>query len=221
MIIIHGEDIVAGRNHLNEEIERLKSRSSEVKKYEARGLDLTTLTQALEGMTLFGQQPTIVVEGLFSLPKSKSKEILTDFLAKYHDRDVILYDDRALTPTMLKPFPKAKFFEHKPASIIFTFLESLKPGNGANSLKLLIKLEESSQPAELIFAMLVRQVRLLIQALDPANLKAAPWQKNKLMSQSRAFGERGLLKLHDQLYKIDKDLKTGKTMQLESFKKTL
>lgn len=210
MIIIHGEDTVAARNHLNDEIEKLKSNASEIKRFEAKGLDLTTLTQSLEGMTLFGQQPVIVIEGLFSLQKSKAKDLLIEFISKYQDRDVILYDDRALTPTMLKPFGKAKAIEHKPAAIIFTFLESLKPNSSINSLKLLTQLEEANQPAELTFAMLVRQVRLLIQALEPATLKAAPWQKTRLTSQARAFGEAGLLKLHAKLYQIDKELKTGK-----------
>lgn len=210
MIIIHGEDTVSARNHLHAEIEKIKGSASDIKRFEARDLDLTILTQSLEGLTLFGQSPTIVIEGIFSLPKSKNKDLLLDFIAKYQDHDVILYENRALTPTILKPFSNSIISGHKPAAIIFTFLDSLKPGNSVRSLNLLTKLEDDRQPAELIFAMLVRQIRLLIQALEPANLKSAPWQKNKLISQARAFGEERLLKIHSTLYKIDKDLKTGR-----------
>jgi len=208
MIIIHGEDVVAGRNHLNDLIEKAKTSAVGVSRFEARLTNLTQLTQVLEGLTLFGQQPLIVIENLHSLQKSKNKDQLVEFLSKYTDRDIILYENKYLTQTMLKPFAKATIHEHKPAALIFTFLDSLKPGS-TTSLNFLNQLENSNQPAELIFAMLVRQVRLLIQALEPSSLKAAPWQKTRFTSQAKAFGERGLLKLHSDLYHIDKQLKTG------------
>ncbi len=209
MLIIHGEDIVSARNHLNDELEKAKSSSAGVSRFDARDLDLTKLTQVLEAMTLFGLQPMIIIEGLFSLPKSKNKERLIEFLTKYQDRQIILFENKNLTATALKPFKKAAVSGHKPAAIIFTFLDSLKPGSVSRSLSLLDQLENANQPPELVFAMLVRQVRLLIQALEPNSLKGAPWQKSRLTSQARAFGEGGLLKLHHDLYHIDKQLKIG------------
>ena len=209
MIIIHGDDTVTARNHLNDELEKAQSSSAGVYRFDARDLDLTKLTQVLEGMTLFGLQPMIIIEGIFSLPKSKNKDNLIEFLTKYQDRQIILYENKALTATVIKPFKKATVSSHKPAAIIFTFLDSLKPGSAPRSLSLFDQLENANQPPELVFAMLVRQVRLLIQALDPSTLKGAPWQKSRLISQASAFGERGLLKLHHDLYHIDKQLKTG------------
>ncbi|MBI2325959.1 hypothetical protein HYU91_01080 [Candidatus Collierbacteria bacterium] len=209
MLIIHGDDTVTARNHLNDELEKAKSSSAGVSRFDARDLDLTKLTQVLEGMTLFGLQPMIVIEGLFSLPKSKNKDHLIEFLTKYQDRQIILFENKALTATTLKQFKKATVSGHKPAAIIFTFLDSIKPGSASTSLKLLDQLENANQPPELVFAMLVRQVRLLIQALEPNSLKGAPWQKSRLISQARAFGERGLLTLHHNLYHLDKQLKTG------------
>ena len=209
MIIIHGEDIVSARNQLNDLILAASARGSEIKRLSAKDADLTGITQILEGLTLFGQTPVLVIEGLFSLPKSKNKDLLLGFIAKYADRDIFLLEDKALTPTVLKPFSKAKTNEHKPPAIIFSFLESLRPNGATKSLKLLADLEAAHQPPELIFAMLIRQVRLLIQALEPATLKAAPWQKSRLTAQARLFGEGRLLKLHDNLYRIDKELKSG------------
>ena len=209
MIIIHGDDTVTARNHLNDELEKAQSSSAGVSRFDARDLDLTKLTQVLEGMTLFGLQPLIIIEGIFSLPKSKNKDNLIEFLTKYQDRQIILYENKALTATVIKPFKKATVSSHKPAAIIFTFLDSLKPGSAPRSLSLFDQLENANQPPELVFAMLVRQVRLLIQALDPSTLKGAPWQKSRLISQARSFGERGLLTLHHNLYHLDKQLKTG------------
>ena len=209
MIIIHGEDIVFARDRLNELIEAAKNKDLDVKRLVAKDLDLTTATQVLEAATLFGETPLIVIEGLFSLTKSKNKDSLIEFITKYQDRDLLLFEDKALSPTTLKPFAKAKHEEYKPAAIIFSFLDSLHPGGAAKSLKLLDDLTSARQPAELIFAMLVRQIRLLIQALEPNTLKVAPWQKNKLVSQARLFGEGKLLKLHRDLYHLDKGIKTG------------
>lgn len=209
MIIIHGEDIVSARNRLNELIATAGQKGLGVKRLTAKDLDLTTATQVLEATTLFGDTPLIVIEGLFSLVKSKNKDSLLEFINHYQDRDLILFEDRALSPTVLAPFAKAKPEEYKPAAIIFSFLDSLRPGGAARSLKLLEHLESARQPAELTFAMLVRQVRLLIQSLEPNTLKVAPWQKNKLVSQARLFGEGKLLKLHRDLYHLDKGIKTG------------
>lgn len=210
MIIIHGEDIVASRRQLNELIEKGKAAEGGLSRFEARQLDLTKLTQVLEGLTLFGQQPTIIIEGLFSLPKSKTKDLLCLFISKYQERNLLLYEDKGLSAAVLKTFNKAKIFEHKPAPTIFAFLDNLRPNSSSKSLELLGKLELDNQPAELIFAMLVRQVRLLIQALEPNALKVAPWQKTRLISQTRFFGEKKLLKLHNNLYIIDRQYKTGK-----------
>ncbi len=209
MIIIHGDDTVTARNHFNDELEKAKSSSTGVSRFDARNLDLTKLTQVLEGMTLFGQQPMIIVEGLFSLQKSKNKDLLIESLSKYQDRQIILFENKALTAAALKQFKKANISGYKPAAIIFTFLDSLKPGSASRSLRLFDQLENANQPPELVFAMLIRQVRLLIQALEPNSLKGAPWQKSRLISQARAFGDERLLELHHDLYHLDKQLKTG------------
>ena len=209
MIIIHGEDTVSARNRLNDLIETAQAKGLGLKRLTAKDLDLTTATQVLEAATLFGETPLIVIEGLFSLTKSKNKDNLISFISGYQNREIILFEDKTVSPTTLKSFPKAKAHEHKPAAIIFTFLDSLRPDGAAKSLKLLEGLESARQPAELIFAMLVRQVRLLIQALEPNSLKMAPWQKSRLTAQARLFGEERLLKLHRRLYHLDKDLKTG------------
>lgn len=209
MIIIHGEDIVSARNHLNEQLESARANERTIKWLNAKDLDLTTATQILEAATLFGDTPFIIIEGLFSLTKSKNKDGLLEFFSRYQDRDLLLFEGKTVTPAVLKTFSKAKVREHKPAALIFSLLDGLKPGGAAKSLKLLEELESSRQPAELIFAMLIRQVRFLLQALTPASLKAAPWQRNKLVSQARVFGGERLLKLHNDLYHLDKDHKTG------------
>lgn len=210
MIIIHGDDTIKSRNELNNLISTARDTKREVKHLEANVLDSTLLTQVLDGTTLFGETPLVVIDGLFSLPKSKNRDNLVQVISKYTDEDLILYESKLLTPTVLKSFTRAKIKEYKPAALIFSFLEGLRPGSAVKSLQLFSALEETREPAELIFAMLVRQIRLLIQALDPASLKTAPWQKNRLVSQANAFGEDRLLSFHEKLYQIDRKLKTGK-----------
>ena len=147
MIIIHGEDTVSARNRLNELIGLAQEKGLGLKRLTAKDLDLTIATQVLEAATLFGETPLIIIEGLFSLTKSKNKDNLLEFISRYQDRDLLLFEDKALSPTALAPFAKAKPEEYKPAAIIFAFLDSLRPGGADKSLKLLESLESARQPA--------------------------------------------------------------------------
>src|SRR3989338_6700484 len=149
MIIIHGEDTVSARNRLNDLIETAQAKGLGLKRLTAKDLVLTTATQVLEAATLFGETPLIVIEGLFSLTKSKNKDNLISFISGYQNREIILFEDKTVSPTTLKPFPKAKAHENKPAAIIFTFLDSLRPGAAAKSLKLLGDLESAANPLDL------------------------------------------------------------------------
>ncbi|MEM3041809.1 MAG: hypothetical protein QXG97_07300, partial [Nitrososphaerota archaeon] len=68
---------------------------------------------------------------------------------------------------------------------------------------------------EIIFAMLIRQFRLLL-ALQEANSqiddlrRIKPWQQKKIILQSQQFGKEKLLSLYKMLYEIDHKQKTGK-----------
>ena len=72
---------------------------------------------------------------------------------------------------------------------------------------------------ELVFSLLIRQVRLLVIARDLGTKgldRMAPWQKDKLVKQANKFTLEKLLKYHQAFLAIDIRQKTGQasfTMQ--------
>ncbi len=210
MIIIHGDDYVASRNYLNGLIEEAQKNNQAINRLEADKLELAEVVQIIESVGFFGVNYLLVIYGFFSAPKSNKRDRFLDYFKEHQDANLVLYESKDINATSLKSFAQATISHHKPAPLIFSFLDSLKPGSGPNAITQFKRVLDQKTPTELIFAMLVRQIRLLIQAGEPTTLKMAPWMKNKLVSQSRAFGEEKLLKLHDQLYQIDKNIKTGK-----------
>ncbi|MBI1872168.1 hypothetical protein HYS10_01985 [Candidatus Collierbacteria bacterium] len=209
MIILHGDDYVSSRNQLNELADEARQKNQVVNRLEAADLELGQLTQLIESRSFFGEDNLIIIFGLLSQVKSKKKDKIIEYLKKNQEASLILYESKEVTQTNLKVFPKAKVIHYKPAPVIFDFLDNIKPGNPRIVGKYQELLDLKTEP-EFIFAMLVRQVRLLIQATEPTNLKTAPWIKNKLIAQARSFGLDRLLKLHEKLYQIDKNIKTGK-----------
>jgi hypothetical protein len=94
---------------------------------------------------------------------------------------------------------------------IFKLMESLRPGNGRTALRLFEEVCKT-QPAEMVFVMMVRQIRLLLQIKAGVSLKMAPWQMNQLRAQTSAFETGQLLDLHKKMLRIDIDVKTGNNL---------
>jgi len=209
MVILHGDDYVASRQELNQLIDGARQKNQSVSRLEAGSLEFTELTQLVESRSFFGEDNLIVIFGVLGQAKSSQKEKILDYLKENQQANIIIYEAKEIGATALKPFTQTKVIHHKPAPVIFNFLDSLKPGNAKSVVEYQKLLDQKTEP-EFIFAMLVRQARLLIQATSPGNLKMPPWMKNKLVSQARAFSLDRLLSFHENLYQIDKNIKTGR-----------
>jgi DNA polymerase III delta subunit len=213
--IIHGDDIEASRKELN----TLRSRSlqQEVVQIDGKTTTLTELTQATESGSLFGSNRVVIIENLLSkrLGKTVAKadtETISAWIKQLPiDLELIFWEEKEIGKTILGLFPKnvdtALYKTDRP---VFAFVESVKPG--ANK-ELLLKLDTVliQESAEMVFAMLVRQFRLLIMAkdLDKLSLGLSPWQAAKLVKQAQYFTVPQLLSLYEQLLAIDVTIKTG------------
>ena len=161
---------------------------------------------------MFDNQKPIVIENLLSLPRSKDKQVLIDIVLNNNDKDVYLWDKKTITPAVKKQFSNAKIQEFKAPKLVFKLLDLLKPKNPSNFLVLLHQ-TLGTEPTELVFYFLHRRVSQLIVALDsPRELKGAPWQVGKLKSQAKQFNLKQLLRLHQDLVKIDFKIKSGKAV---------
>jgi hypothetical protein len=207
--------LIDGDNHTasREALFKLKqTKNVEIVELEGKKITLTDLIQNLEANSLFSLPKLVIIERLHSRQQSAAKKELLTYLKTYQgDAHVILWEDKTLTPTQAKAVNPKNHLQHKLSKSLFAFLDSLGSGNIKNTLSLL----ESSlkqDPAELVFFMIIRQVRLLLQAKTSSNLSMAPWQANKLKTQSGKFSLQKLQTLHHNLLQIDYDIKTGNTL---------
>lgn len=213
MIILHGENTVLSRQKLKETIEAFKTqKKSEVLRFEGNDLLLLNLQQALQPLSLLGENRLVILEGLFSGRKSKEKEKIKDWLKKNSPANLIIWEGKKIDGRSLPAF-KAQIFKFDLPLVIFRFLDSLSPENSRFSLDLFHQCLEQDPP-ELVFFLLAKQIRLLILAADLGQKgleKMEPWRIGKLIHQSQRFGLRKLIFLYKELLKIDWQQKTGQT----------
>jgi DNA polymerase III delta subunit len=210
MIILHGEDANKSYSRLIVLTEGLKSKQIEIVTHDAQEIDITHLRQEIGSSGLFGSLKCFVIKNLLSGTKSKNKDKIVEVLSQETGHEIILWENKGLTATILKKFPKATVESFSISPIIFKFLDSLRPQNTKNILlswKNLLK--EGTEP-EFVFTMTVRQIKLLIQVKSgPQYLKLAPYPARLISQQATYFTLEHLLDLYQKLYEIDLKIKTG------------
>lgn len=216
--IIHGENQVASRKKLVELIEQAKKQNKEIVNINAEKIDRAKLESALLSESLFGNEKLLVIEGLYSLPKSKKKDEFISLISSA-SIEIILWDKKLLTKTDLKKLPTdLENYEFKITPKMWSFLDTLSPNPKAKTSMLkLFKESVESDSSEFVFLMIARQIRILIQIKENQPPKVAPFMLSKLNKQAKEFSLEKLLSLHQQLYLIDQKqkLSTG-LLSLES-----
>lgn len=205
--LFHGDDNATSRNNLHE----IKKKYSDIRELNGDKLLPKDLESTLGTESLFGNE-TILIENLFSRLRSKDKEACIELLKNYQgERDILIWEKKALTKVTTVKLPKDWVIkESKPPAILFSFLDSITPHNHAQARSLLISLRKSSEDG-FIFIMLSRHISSLIQAKTATTIKLPPWQIGKLNSQASSWAIADLVHFYDELYNIDKNIKTGNT----------
>ena len=207
MLILMGENQVKSRDVLNELKDQAKAKGKEIIRLKGRSLELAELKQAMESESLFGGEKLVVIEELFSARESSRKKNIIDYLKSESD-GLVVWEGKKIDKRKLKGFD-AEIKEFEVSSVIFKLTDSLSPNNTDKMLALLKSCLEKESP-EMIFYMITRQVRLMLQAIDDADdFKGPGWLKGKMKRQAKGFGKENLLKVHEDLYQIDKGVKTG------------
>jgi hypothetical protein len=217
MIILHGDNLVASRQQLVTLLATARSQKREVQTVDAARLTLSELETITGSHDLFETPKTIVIEELHSLPTSQRKTDLLESIANYENgspiHDLILWEKRTLTATMLKRFPGAAATQYKVNAAVFTWLDALSPGQNTKKRQLqLLREAIKSEDSFMCLAMLIRQVRMLIQIQDKVALAGAPFMLAKLQKQAQLFEPIKLLALHRQLLEVDRGVKTGSSL---------
>lgn len=218
MIIIHGENTTNSRQKLVEIIDEKKSKNQEIVRLEAKQLTEANLEEALGANDLFGTSKTIIIEELHSLPVSKKKKNLIDLISKPQTHDIVLWEKRSLTKTMLGKLSsdsnKSSIidFEFKVSKTLFTWLDSLgNKGNTQKKLQLLHSAIETDGEF-FCFLMLIRQIRMLIEIKSGGVAKGAPFMTAKINQQAANFKLEQLLDIYKELLQIDIKQKTSASL---------
>ena len=231
LIILHGDDTATSRKYFLEQ----KHAKSDGISLDGEKITITDLTQALEGGELFADTKDVFIENLLSKrKKSAERDALIELIQQQAtEHNILLWEGRELERSVSSSFKTATFKLYKLPQTLFAFLESLRPDNGKMAIPLFHK-TLATQEAEMIFFMMVRQIRLLL-ALTPIPRSSsspfikeggedsaptsigdideikriAPWQQGKLQKQASLFGEERLKQIYKNLFAIEVAQKTG------------
>lgn len=209
--IYHGENHDLSRKELQKLTDTFKDKELVV--LDGKSATLTQLTQSTQSQSLFGGDRLVVIENLLSKRLSKKSadvKVLTMWIKDLKKTDeVAFWEEKELSKTTLNLFGSGiDVAVFKPDRALFTFVESLRPGNQKESLILLHE-ALSLDAIELIFSMVSRQLRLLLTAKDNGKLELAPWQLRKIQKQAHAFTLEHLYTLYHALLDIDVTIKSG------------
>lgn len=213
--ILHGDNTVVSRNHLNQLLKEAKDKNLEVIKLDGNTASLTDIKVSLETTSLFGQEKIVIIERLFSRQLSKEKKEILSYLIDEIDNlpSIIFWEGKEVTPANLKKFNNSlNSKKFKIPSLVFKFLDSFQPNNQKNLLAMLAGLKKGD--TEFVFYMLARRLNqlLILKDLGPKGLKIAPWQQYRLSGQAKNFTVKQLVSLYKKLLLIDTKIKTGETL---------
>lgn len=216
MVILHGENLLQSRKTLGQYLQQAQAKQRRIVRLEAKKLELAQLQEEVGATGLFGEPVTLIIEELHSLPTSARKTALikelgalaaTEQQEPNPSLELILYEKRQLTPTMLKQFPGAKATESKLTKALFSWLDSVTGQFKFNQTQFQQVMDQDGEM--MAFTMLLRQVRLLIQVKEGQTATLAPFMVSKLKQQSGTFNLPQLLKLHHRLFELDLGQKTS------------
>jgi DNA polymerase III delta subunit len=211
--IFHGEHADLSRKELYTLKEKWAGK--EIIVLDGKMASINELTQATESTSLFGGERLTVIENLLTKrmgKKSGEQEVLSSWIkALPKEVELVFWEEKEIGKTILNIFPKntdtALF---KPDRNVFAFVESLRPDNQKNMLSI-FSVAQAQDSAEMLFAMLTRQVRLMLIAKDGGKLELSPWQARKISQQADAFTLPQLFSIYQKLFEIDGTIKSGTT----------
>ena len=214
--ILHGDNEPQTHGVVVEQIASARQKGVDVVRLDAKKIEIGILETAIGTDALFAAEKLVIIDNLFSLPKSKRKDTLLEWI-RTHDASelhILLVEKKTLTATQLKSLPQAAVIIHKHPAILFQWLEAVGTQSPIKELEMLHAVLER-EDAELVFIMLIRQIRTLLSFVCDSVFDGPPFLRGKVASQARHFTKTKLLMLHARLLELDEGQKTSKnTMSL-------
>jgi hypothetical protein len=209
VFLVHGNDTLASRTYF------LSKKDKNSFSFNAEDLNFIELNQVLNGSSIFPVTKNIFIENFFTRKALTNQKEIIKALSVKSEIDIYIYSDKEENLKTLSEIKNLDQNNFKIPQNLWNFLDAIRPNNYESVLNFHNALKGSDP--EFIFAMLLRQFRLLI-AISSVSINSiveikrlAPWQKSKLASQASLFNEYKLVNILKKLYVIDKSIKTGKS----------
>jgi len=212
LTLIHGGDTASSRKYFFAQ----KELHPDSPVLDGEKVTLTDLSQLLEGGGLFVETKAVFIEQLFN--RKKKKEEFANLVAYIEKQsttnNIFLWEGKELDRSAFFTFKTAVPKAFKLPQTLFLFLDSLRPGNGEQLVKLFHQTIETTEP-EMVLFMLIRQFRLLLALSGPTETpideikRMAPWQQGKLQKQASLFTPEQLKNVYNQLFSLEIGQKTG------------
>jgi DNA polymerase III delta subunit len=214
--LIHGEDVVKSRQCLQSMVNIAKSKGAkEILDLDGRKIDLTSALQAIETTSFFSDQKLVVIDRFFSRPKSNLKTEICQYFKK-NSQDpqltpVIFWEPKTITPAQIKTIGQVEVKSFALPKEIFNFLNQFQAGNRRNAMRILDLALSQNEP-ELLYYLLVKQIRQMLKYKSNLPINLAPWQLKRLQQQAGTFSLNQLQQIYSKLLQIETDTKTGKSL---------
>lgn len=204
MIVLHGENTAKSFERLSKFVDSASDRGWEIVRI---GNTNTNLADTLRTQGLFGDNRLFLIENIKSLAKKDY-----DYLKKLEDDiTLVAYSDKELTKTQISSFPSnTKFESFMIPKKIWIFLDSIYPKNSKACITLFSEVCETEAPAEMILALIARQLRDVFLLKKGISANTPSWKIGKLTNQVKRFSDAESVK--DMLFslsEIDIKVKTS------------
>jgi len=184
--IFHGEDQYASRTAFNKFIDQQENR--DIFRVDSKNTNLDLINNFLNSPSLFGSQKVLVISNPFSITKAILDKIIR-LIKDDSQNDIIIWQDKTLTPTQTKNFPKAKINHFPIDKLLFTCLNQIRPKNIPKFISLYEKVIKQ-EPFELFLFFIKNNLR-------------------KQITSYSAFNKKDLQKTYSQLIELDFQSKNG------------
>jgi len=153
--IYHGANNFLSRQSLDQQIDNINSQN--IVRLDKKEIELVTINNFLNTISLFKDQKILVLDGFFSIPKSNKRTQIEKTLIGSNDQ-IFIWHGKKLTANQLKTFPQSKNFEFNLSSQLFACVYAIKPGNLNTFLSLFGQIRDQ-EPFELILYLIKQNLR--------------------------------------------------------------
>lgn len=182
--IFHGDNQLASRSALNSFLD--KKTGFDIFRVDAKEINLDHINGFINSQSLFSSQKIIVFLNFFSIPKAISDKLIK-IIKSNSDFDIVIWQDKTITATQIKTFPKATIEVFPLDKKLFNCLNNLYPKNLTKFIPLFHQVLEQ-EPFELFLFWLKLNLRKQLTGFsrfNPNSIKTAYLQTIELDYQSK------------------------------------